>query len=135
MPHWSCAYVGRPYVDYENDCGEFVRLVMREIFKREVNIPTERWYASEAGRARLRSMAAQVEHALPDVVSPVDQPTEGDCVLMRSGSAVIHIGVYCEIDGEGWVLHAVERARQVILTRVRELEAKRFPLSGFYRWI
>lgn len=132
MAHWTDRFVGPN--DPQTDCGDLVQRVLREQFGREVALPSERWYAGAAGRERLRLMAAQLREAVPALAVPTEQPAEGDLVLMHSGAAVMHAGVYCAIGGEGWVLHAAERLRAVILTRVRELEVKGYRLEGYYRW-
>lgn len=132
--HWSSKYVGRPFVDGEFDCGELARLVQREVFGREVPLPSERWYAGKEGAERLRAMAAQTEKGLADLAQRVELPKEGDLVMMYSGSRVMHAGIYCVLVAEPWVLHAAERLGQVVLTRLRELADKGYRLEGFYRW-
>lgn len=134
MSHWAEGYVGRPFVEGEFDCGELARVVMKEQFGRDVAVPTERWYQGKEGAARLRAMAGQVQAVAAELGTPTWAPKEGDAVLMYSGSKRMHVGVYCLIGAEVWVLHCAERAGQVILTRFRELEPKGFRLEGVYAW-
>jgi len=134
MQHWSERYVGRPFVEVEFDCGELARMVQREVFGREVAIPSERWYAGKEGAARLRAMAAQVEDGLKCLAQPVADPREGDLVMMYSGSRVMHAGIYCVMVAEAWVLHAAERMGQVVVTRLRDLAGQGYRVEGFYRW-
>ncbi len=134
MAHWSSAYVGRPFVEGSFDCGELARTVQREVFGREVALPSERWYAGKEGAERLRAMSAQVGDCLANLAEPVGEPREGDLVMMYSGSRVMHAGIYCVLVAEPWVLHAAERMGQVVLTRLRELTGKGYRLEGYYRW-
>ena len=62
----------------------------------------------------------------------VDQPTEGDAVLMRQSRYPVHIGVWLEIDGGG-VLHAVRHAGVVFQT-LAALDAHGWRIEGFYRF-
>lgn len=134
MPHWTERYVGRPFVEGSFDCGELARTVQREVFGREVPLPSERWYAGKEGAERLRAMAAQVEGTIASLAQRVPEPREGDLVMMYSGSRVMHAGIYCVLVAEPWVLHAAERMGQVVLTRVRELADKGYKLEGYWRW-
>lgn len=134
MGHWSDRYVGRPFVEGVFDCGELARAVQREVFGREVAIPSERWYAGKEGAARLRAMASQVEAGIGALAKPVAEPREGDLVMMYSGSKVMHAGIYCMRVAEPWVLHAAERLGQVVLMRLRDLEERGYRVEGYYRW-
>lgn len=134
--HWSSAYIGRPYIEGEFDCGELARVVQREVYRREINVPTERGYLSEAHPvARFRAMARQIEAAAPACAEPTTLPKDGDAVLLKSRGYLQHIGVYCFVDGEPCVLHASDASMQVVRTRLRELEIRGLKCEGFYRWI
>lgn len=136
MSHWSSAYIGRPYLEAEFDCGELARLVQREVFGREILIPVERDYMGEAGPvARFRAMARQIAAEAPRLAEPTTLPKDGDAVLLKSRGYFQHIGIYCFVDGEPWVLHASDASMQVVRTRVRELEIRGLRIEGFYRWI
>ena len=62
----------------------------------------------------------------------VDQPTEGDAVLMRQSRYPVHIGVWLDTDGGG-VLHAVRHAGVVFQT-LAALDAHGWRIEGFYRF-
>lgn len=134
--HWSSAYIGRPYIEGEFDCGELARLVQREVFGREILIPTERGYVGQASPiGRFRAMERQIEAAAPACAEPTTLPKEGDAVLLKSRGYLQHVGIYCFVDGEPWVLHATDASMMVVRTRIRELEIRGLKVEGYYRWI
>jgi len=132
--HWSDKYVGKPYVAEVYDCGEMAREVLQREFHRIVLIPSDRNYAGKEGREKIKAVAKQILHERDRVGYRTSDPTDGDGVLMFSGSKMMHVGIYCIINGEPWVLHCAERPAQVIKTRVRELEPRGFKLEGYYKW-
>ena len=128
--HWAEAYVGRAYVAGAHDCADFVVAVLRERFERELALP--------AHAASVRGWDAQIaalrgEHALPTIA-----PQEGDGVLMRAAarrrSIGHHVGVWCAIAGEPYVLHCLKGVGS-ILHPLRELRARALALEGVYRWL
>ncbi len=125
--HWAEVYVGMPYEAPENDCAGFVVRVMREVFGREIGLPTAR-------EASLRGQSRQILAYRDVVAEPTENPREGDAVLMYGRGRLCHIGVFCRIAGRPMVLHAMRSARQVTLHRIRDLEALGLKLEGFYRW-
>jgi hypothetical protein len=132
--HWSDRYVGLPYVEGEFDCADLARTVLAEVFGRDIRLPSERWYAGETGCGKVRAMAAQIDALKTDYAAPTAAPTEGDGVLLIARARMCHIGLYCVIANEPWVLHAASHARQVVRTRVRELERLGYRVEGYYRW-
>lgn len=65
---------------------------------------------------------------------PVDDPKEGDVVLMLCRNRPSHVGVYCDVNGEPSVLHAMENAGMVVLHRIRDLPKVFLSVEGFYKW-
>ena len=63
-----------------------------------------------------------------------ENPQEGDAVLMLCRGRPSHIGVYCIVDGEPSVLHAMENAGMVVLHRIRELNRVFLTVEGYYAW-
>lgn len=124
--HWTQQYIGMPYIEGEQDCGEFAARIQREVFRREVRLPTER-------AAGLRGKSRQIESLLDDYGLVTDAPVDGDAVLMKGGS-LWHIGVYALIGGIPYVLHAMKNAGQVVLHRLRDLENQGLKFEGFYKW-
>lgn len=129
MSHWSEKYIGLPYVRGEADCARLLVTVSREQFG--VSVPE----SSEVERAASRlGRAAQMGDGVEAFGVPVDQPREGDAVLMICCGRPSHIGVFCLVDGEPCVLHALENARMVVRHRIRELNRINLVVEGYYRW-
>lgn len=124
--HWSDRYLGMTYVAVENDCAELAARVQREVFGRDVCVPSDR-AASSFGRT------VQIETLKFDYGVPTDLPADGDAVLMMSRGRLRHLGVYCLID-EPWVLHALVKPGSVVRTRIRELNQRFLKVEGYYRW-
>jgi len=126
MAHWSDRYLGLPYA--EADCAELAARVQREVFGREIGLPSER----DGGPFALSDRIAQHRG---DYAEQVSRPRDGDAVLMRARGRLNHIGVYCDIGGEGWVLHALRNAAQACRHRVTDLPRHQLELEGYYRWL
>lgn len=134
MEHWSDRFVGVPYVEETFDCGELARTVRAEVFGQPIELPRERDYAGKRGVARVRAMRDQIAAHRDDYATPTVTPCDGDGVLLQSRGRLDHIGLYCLIGGEAWVLHAAAGIDQVVRTRVRQLELSGYRLEGYYRW-
>lgn len=129
MAHWAEGYVGMAYIPGELDCAVLAERVSREVFGRALALPHER--ASGGPFA----LPAQIQAALADYAERTDTPEEGDGVLLRARGRLTHIGIYCRIQGEPYVLHAVRGAGQVLLHAVRRLPSVGFEVEGYYRWL
>jgi len=123
--HWSEPYVGLPY--READCAALAERVQRQVFNRALSLPAER-------AAGLRGMTEQIDSLKADYAEPVAQPCDGDAVLMVARGRLQHIGVYCDIGGVPYVLHAVRNAGQTCLHRLADLGRFGLAIEGFYRW-
>jgi hypothetical protein len=135
MGHWAERYVGRAYVRDEFECGELAQLVNREVFGREIRLPSERPYRGKSGHARYKAMVCHLAAVKDDYGLRTDNPEEGDCVLLLSRGRPSHIGVYCRIKDEAWVLHCASNAREAVLHRIRALPQQGLAVEGYYRWI
>lgn len=127
--HWSSRYIGLPYAHGEADCARLVCRVRSEIFGRPA--PT---LAEEDRAASAYARTRQITAVLADFAHPVAVAEDGDIVLMYSRARPSHVGVYCLVDGEPAVLHALETPGQVVLTRLRDLPRVMLRIEGFYRW-
>ena len=78
--------------------------------------------------------AVQMDSAVDAMGQRVLYPDEGDAVLMLCAGRPSHIGVYCVVDGETSVLHAMENAGMVVRHRLRDLTRVGLAIEGFYRW-
>ena len=118
---------GTPYCEDTFDCADFVVMVQRELFGRDVRLPN--------GRPR----GARGQLALGELSKPygvrTDAPRDGDLVVMLEHGRPAHVGVYFHLAQEGWVLHSNERNGCSVLHRVRELPEYGAPIEGFYTWV
>lgn len=127
--HWSAPYIGQPYVLGEADCARLVCRIRAEVFGAPVPDDTDVQRAASAyGRAL--QMAEGVTH----FADRIECPAEGDVVLMTCRGRPSHVGVYCVVDGEPSVLHALASPGMVVRHRLRDLGRVRLAIEGFYRW-
>ena len=127
MSHWSEKYVGKPYVVGEYDCAELAMEVARDEFGLNVELLTERAIG-------LRAQTEQISACQADFAERTDDPQDGDPVLMKSRGRFSHIGVLAVIDGERWILHAMQNAGMVCLHRERNLKNINLEIEGYYTW-
>ena len=125
MTHWSHQYIGKPYT--EADCAQLAILVLKNEFNQVVNLPTERG-------DNVFSLSSQIAKHQGDYAEKTNRPTEGDAVLMRCRGRLNHIGIYCDISGQAYVLHALRGAGQACLHRLDALPGLSLEVEGFYRW-
>ncbi|MBI3771474.1 MAG: C40 family peptidase [Gammaproteobacteria bacterium] len=126
MAHWSERYIGEVYIEGTGDCAAFAARVQREVFGRVIALPTARAHG-------MRGQSAQIELHKANYGDRIDEPQEGDAVLMIGRGRLDHIGVYC-VAGEPCVLHAMRNAGRVVMHRLRDLESQGLTTEGFYRW-
>ena len=128
--HWAESYIGRAYVEGEHDCADFAVAVLRERFDRILALP--------AHAASVRGWDAQVAALKGDYALPTIAPQEGDGVLMRAAarrrSIGHHIGVWCAVADEPYVLHCL-RGVGSIFHPIRALRCRALELEGVYRWL
>jgi hypothetical protein len=135
MAHWTHAYVGLEYVPGAFDCGTLVETVQREVFGRNVSLPSERPYtAAETAPDKFEARAAQIQAEVSNFVTPTATPAEGDVVLMWAKGYLQHIGVCCVVQGELWVLHAASKTMRTVLQRASMLEGRGLRIEGYYKW-
>lgn len=132
--HWSDRYVGLPYVEGKFDCGALAELVQREVFGREIHLPSERRYAGKRDVEKFQAMAGQIEAERANFAERTETPKDGDAVLLIARGYPMHIGVYCVLQGEPWVMHAVDSCGAVVRCRIRDLVMRALKIEGFYRW-
>ena len=127
--HWSNQYIGEPYVLGDADCAKLVSRVRREVFK----MPTPEEVEVARHSSRL-GRVGQMSDLIGKYGLPTNSPTEGDVVLMICAARPSHVGVYCEVDGEKCVLHAMENAGMVVLHKIRDLDKYLLKIEGYYKW-
>ena len=129
MSHWCESYIGRPYVLGESDCARLVCDVHRDVFLQPV--------PEEAEPERAVSMYGRFEQMRDGVMEygrPTETPQDGDVVLMFCRGRPSHVGVYCYVNDEPCVLHAMKNVGMVVLHRLRDLPRVNLQLEGFYQW-
>ena len=153
--HWAESYIGRPYVEGRHDCADFVVAVMREHFGRELALPahgagTRAWdrqiaalkgvyavHVAPEARGTMGAPEARGSTVAPEARGTMGTPREGDGVLMaaaaRRHSLGHHIGIWCAVGGEPYVLHCLKGVGS-ILHPLRDLDRRALVLEGVYRW-
>lgn len=125
--HYANKYIGKPWVQGEYDCWGLVKDV----------------YANEFGIEAIGTVTKP--YNLRDTIElfslnsnwyanwqKVENPQDGDAVLMRQGKNPCHVGVWCEIDGGG-VLHNIEKAG-VVFQDLNAIKTSGYSIVGFYRY-
>lgn len=125
--HWSDKYIGRPYVAGSYDCAALAAEVAQAEFGRAVRLPQDRPTGHFA-------QSAEIDALQDDYAVPVTDPQEGDPVLMKCRGRLSHIGVWCLIDGEPYILHAMRNAGHVVRHRLRDLARVNLDFAGAYQW-
>lgn len=127
--HWSDSYIGDPYILGDADCARLIARVRKEVY--ELPVPSD----VEVDRAASRlGRAAQMSDLVGVYGQRTEEPEEGDVVLMICRSRPSHVGVYCIVDNEPCVLHAMENAGMVVRHRLRDLPKVFLTVEGFYKW-
>lgn len=127
--HWSEDFIGKPYSLGDADCAALVTEVRQKVFNG--HIPKEVEVYRENTRLK---RAEQLETLSKSFTQPTDQPTDGDIVLMLCRGRPSHIGVFCVVDNEPSVLHAMENAKMVVRHRIRDLPKYFLAVEGYYKW-
>ena len=127
--HWSTKYIGKPYELGEADCAALVAEVRENEFKSLV----PDFVKTYRENTRLKRVE-QLETLAKEATERTDNPQEGDVVLMMCRGRPSHVGVYCFVDGENCVLHAMENAKMVVRHRIRDLDKFFLSVEGYYKW-
>lgn len=125
MTHWALRYIGDPWISGEHDCWAFVRRVWREQFGLDVAA------VDVDACNRLACMRAFSGHDERSNWHNVDEPREGDAVLLAQGQHPSHVGVWVDVDGGG-VLHCAE-GMGVMFQTVSSLKTAGWHCKEFYR--
>lgn len=129
MTHWAEPYIGHPYRLGESDCARLVCRVRREVFG--LPVPED----AEPERARSAyGRFEQMRDGVDAFADPVETPQDGDVVLMLCRGRPSHVGVFCRVNDEDCVLHAMQNAGMTVLHRLRDLPRVNLHVEGFYRW-
>lgn len=128
--HFAIQYIGKPWVNGgqgpdEFDCWGFFRHVQREHFGREVQFID---VDANDLRTVIKNFRDDDERTK---WKKVDEPQDGDGVLMAHGKYPSHVGVWLDIDGGG-VLHCT-RGEGVVFSSLSSLKTSGWGRLEFYR--
>lgn len=133
MNHWATDYIGLswdPTGDGQTsfNCWTFVQDVQRKHYGgRELpDILTNA--TSDLAVAR----ACAIESGT-DRWEPVDEPEDGDCVLLCRATHPVHVGVWVRANGTAGVLHC-SRGAGVVFQPPASLRASGWGRLSYYRW-
>ena len=125
--HWAESWLGWS----DGDCADLVRAVVLERYGLAVPLPSAR---AAGVRGRDAAIAASAEA----LAQPVDDPREGDVVVMRAAgrkrSLGHHVGVFCDVGGVPHVLHRLAGAG-TCLHRIDRLALHGLEATGVHRWL
>lgn len=124
-------FIGIPYDARHMDCADLALMVQRELFGREVLLPGKR-----PRPLRPNEQDAAIAAYSAQLADPVEQPWDGDAVLMREIGAQTagHIGTYFFLNYTRYVLHTTALLGASVLHRLQDLPATGLKVEGFYRW-
>lgn len=124
-------FVGIPYCPRHMDCADLALMVQRELFGRTVVLAGKR-----ARPLDLEAQAAAIADYCSELGMAVEQPKDGDAVLMRDFDAeqAGHIGIYVFTNYAPHVLHTSHRLGASVLHRVQDLQGYGLVVEGYYRW-
>ena len=127
--HFAENYIGLPWVAggrgaREFDCWGLVLWVQKHYYGREVSlIPVDPHNYYEL----IHAFSHHPERKRWDLV---DNPSDGDVVLMKRHHYPIHAGIWIDVDGGG-VLHALEGVG-VVFQKTIDLALHGLQIEGFY---
>lgn len=128
--HWSDAYIGRPYMAGSADCAHLAAEVRREVFHDASVATIERIERAASALGRVH----QVEELAARHGRRTAAPADGDAVLMLCRGRPSHVGIYCLIGTDAYVLHAMANAGEAVRHRLRDLPRVGLAVEGFYQW-
>lgn len=124
-------FIGIPYCPRHMDCADLALLVQRELFGREVVLAGKR--ARPLGAL---DQAAAIASYCEELGTAVQQPQDGDAVLMRDFDVaqVGHIGIFVFTNYAPHVLHTSHKLGGSRLHRMQDLQGYGLVVEGYYRW-
>lgn len=125
MQHWAADYIGMPWDAQHNDCWMFVRAIWETHFG--FAVPAIEIDSASALACR-RTFAAHAERM--NWIA-VQEPAEGDGVLMGTSARPSHVGVWVAANG-GAVLHCLQD-HGVVCQNVTALKSMGLHVIGYYR--
>lgn len=125
MTHWSDGYIGIAHATL--DCAELVERVLREQLGRDLHFPRR------ANDNMFHRSALLTAHA-QDFARPIAAPVDGCGVMFLVRGRMAHVGLYCLIGREGYVLHSDSAFGSSTRIAIRNMAPPRYRIEGFYEW-
>jgi len=115
---------------YPGNCAELVRDVLREDFSKDFQLQQFNGdkFLDELATAQVRAIVA----GYADAAKFVNDPVDGDIVLLQHRDQSWHVGVYV-LAGVGHCLHLMTRNGKVSCTAIYRLAAYGYRVEGIYR--
>lgn len=126
MAHWSDRYLGIPYAAL--NCAELVEKVQLEQFGRRIRFP-------KPERQNVFHYSAAIVSSSRDFAEPVEVPSDGCAVLLFARGRIAHVGLYCLIGRESFLLHADSRFGSSCRIPMSRVQAPLYRLEGYYAWL
>ncbi len=124
--HWTKKYLSIPY-DKMN-CAEFTEHVLKEEFNTDFKFP------QSCGSFFMESHQIRKEMSKFVIPVPVQNPEDGDLVLMSGKRRLSHVGLCVTINGIKYVLHTQRSFGCACLHKIKDLGFYGLYLEGFYKW-
>jgi hypothetical protein len=125
-------FIGLPYCPRRMDCADLAMLVQRELFGKAVLLPGKR-----PRPLTPQEQDAAIDEFRDELGYRVEQPQDGDAVLMREPGAerAGHIGTFFFINYAPHVLHTASWMQGgSTLHRLQDLSGLGLTIEGYYRW-
>lgn len=125
-------FIGIPYCPRRMDCADLAMLVQRELFGKSVQLAGKRPRPLHPAK-----QDAAIDAYRDQLAVPVEQPQDGDAVLMREPGAerAGHIGTFFFINYAPHVLHTASWMQGgSTLHRLQDLSSLGLTVEGYYRW-
>lgn len=125
-------FIGIPYCPRRMDCADLAMLVQRELFGKTVFLAGKRPRPLDPAE-----QDAAIDEFRDELGYRVEQPQDGDAVLMREPGAerAGHIGTFFFINYAPHVLHTASWMQGgSTLHRLQDLSGLGLTIEGYYRW-
>jgi len=130
-------YVGRAYVPGRFDCADLACMVQRELFGRDVAMPSHAQRPASVARAG----GSAIARLRDQLAEPLAQPATGCAVMFWEPAGDTahdvrrwHVGTVFMRGAEAWVLHNSRATTGAALQRLADLQRLGLRLDGFYTW-
>ncbi len=124
-------YVGREYRVGVYDCAHLAADVQRDVFGKEINLPSVHPGGAAGQRRAINTMREEL-------ASEISVPINGCAVLLagqsEDGHEVLHIGTVALRNGVPWVLHNSAHFGSAQFKSLPDLKRMGLSLKGWFQW-